>query len=319
MINYMKASFVIVNYNRKDELLKTISKTKELIKDSGDYEIIIVDNASVDGSAAAVEANFPDAILIRKEQNLGAPAWNDGFAKATGKYMIIIDDDSHVESGLENALSYLDTHPDIGILALNVTSGPYTSKDWRWKDGDDIVGFIGCGAILRKETYQKIGGYADWIFLYVNEWELGLRAVEAGYQVKYFENCRVVHRASKINRSSKRLRVFVTQNEMAIVYKYFSKDRWKYLFRIILNSMKGIRQLRLKETWYNILGMMQFMKMRKTLDQTPVSANTKQLFLNHFWSTRPAFKFIKRDIFSLLGKKTDTLIDDRIQHKNSQI
>ncbi|WP_299289414.1 glycosyltransferase, partial [uncultured Mucilaginibacter sp.] len=148
----MRASFVIVNYNRKDELLKTISKTKELINGNPDYEIVIVDNASIDGSADAVEAAFADVTVIRKTQNMGAPAWNEGFERAKGEYMIIIDDDSHVESGLKDALDYLDRNQQVGVLALNVVSGPYTSEDWEWQDGQDLVGFIGCGAILRKET-----------------------------------------------------------------------------------------------------------------------------------------------------------------------
>src|ERR1700712_1523234 len=159
----MKASFVIVNYNRKNELLTTIEKTKELISnDPAQYEIVVVDNASADGSAAAVKATFPDVILIENPVNTGAPAWNLGFAKAKGDYFIIIDDDSHVESGLEEAIAYLDRNTNVGILALNVVSGPYTSDMWQWKDEQEIVGFIGCGAVLRRETYNKIGGYADW-------------------------------------------------------------------------------------------------------------------------------------------------------------
>jgi len=303
----MRASFVIVNYNRKNELLETISKTKRVIKENPDYEIVIVDNASVDGSAGAVEANFPDVTVIKKVQNIGAPAWNEGFEKAKGDYFIIIDDDSHIESGLEDALDYLDRNKEVGVLALNVTSGPYTSEDWKWKDDQDLVGFIGCGAILRKETYEKIGGYADWIFLYVNEWELGLRAIEAGYRVKYFKKCKVVHRASKVNRSSKRLRVFVTRNEMAIVYKYFSQNRWKYLLRIAINSMKGLRSLQFKETWYNLIGIKEFLKMKKSLVQTPVSESTQQLFLSLFWSTKPVFSFVKRDVANLFKKSAVTV------------
>src|SRR3954465_7952504 len=159
----MKASFVIVNYNRKNELLTTIEKTKDLIsKAQGQFEIVVVDDASVDGSGAAVKETFPDVILIENPTNTGAPAWNLGFAKAKGDYFVIIDDDSHVESGLEEAIDYLNRNPEVGILALNVVSGPYTSDMWHWKDGQEIIGFIGCGAILRKETYNKIGGYAEW-------------------------------------------------------------------------------------------------------------------------------------------------------------
>ncbi|MGI4805066.1 MAG: glycosyltransferase family 2 protein [Janthinobacterium lividum] len=297
----MNVSFVIVNYNRKNELLETIGKTKELIKDNLDYEIVIVDNASSDGSAEAVKVNHPDVVLIENKINTGAPAWNEGFDKAKGDYFIIIDDDSHIECGLEEAINYMESNKDIGVLALNVVSGPYTSKGWKWKNGQDLVGFIGCGAVFRKSVYDEIGGYADWIFLYANEWELGLRVLEAGYRVEYFEKCEVVHRASAINRSSKRLRVFVTSHEMAIVYKYLS-SRWTYLFRMMLNNIKGLRQMGFKVTWYNIIGTIKFLRMRRTLIYTPVSHKSQQLFLNHFESTLPAFEFIKRPCRTLIKK-----------------
>lgn len=290
----MKASFVIVNYNRKTELLTTISKTKQLIaRNAGEYEIVVVDNASADGSAAAVKNDFPDVVLIENPVNTGAPAWNLGFAKAQGDYFIIIDDDSHIEAGLEEAIEYLDKHTDVGILALNVVSGPYTSDMWGWKDGGEIVGFIGCGAILRRETYKKIGGYADWMFLYVNEWELSLRCINAGYHVRYFENSRVIHRASKINRTSRRLRVFVTKHELAIVYKHFSVNRSAYLFRVAINNLKIIKHGEFRNAWYNLIGIFKFLQMRKSLQYTPVSAEAQKTFADVFETTRKsAFGFI---------------------------
>ena len=145
----MRASFVIVNYNRKDEILLTISKTKELIKDdASNYEIVVVDNASTDGSAAEIKQKFPEVVLIENPVNTGAPAWNLGFEKAIGKYFIILDDDSHIESGLNDALSYLDEHKEVGVLALNISGGAYQTK--HWTDLEEKVGFIGCGAIIKK-------------------------------------------------------------------------------------------------------------------------------------------------------------------------
>ncbi len=291
----MKASFVLVNYNRREELLLTIEKTKYLIENSiWDYEIVIVDNASSDGSAEAVKANHPDVVLIENKVNTGAPAWNLGFAKAQGEYFIIIDDDSHVVSGLDDAINHLDKKPDIGILALNVTTGPYTSEGWRWKDGQDIVGFIGCGAIFRKSVYDKIGGYADWIFLYANEWDLGIRTIDAGYRVEYFAKCKVDHRTSAVHRSTKRLRVLCTKHELGIIYKHFPKSRWKYLIRVLINNLKTFKKGELKETWYNIIGFYEFFKMRKNLTYTPISLKSQKIFINHYIGTRFVIAFFYR-------------------------
>ncbi len=67
----MKASFVILTYNRKEEVLKTICKTKELIDDNlEDYEIIVVENGSSDGSAKAIKTAFPEINLVSGHKEL---------------------------------------------------------------------------------------------------------------------------------------------------------------------------------------------------------------------------------------------------------
>lgn len=291
----MRASFVIVNFNRKDELLFTIVKTKELIKNNlSDYEIIVVDNASTDSSAEAVRSNFPEVHLIVNPVNTGAPAWNLGFAKSKGDYLIILDDDSHIVSGLEEGMVYMDNNPSVGVLALNVISGPYTKETFKWKDGDETIGFIGCGAILRRETYEKVGGYADWMFLYGNDWEYGLRCLDAGYSVKFFENSVVEHRASPIHRSTKRLRVFVTKHDLGIIYKFFPVHRKKYLITAAVNSIKCIRKGHFNIAYYNILGVIAFLKMRKHLTYTPVSRQAQMKFAKIFMATTPVFGFLKK-------------------------
>lgn len=291
----MNASFVIVNYNRKKELLETLSKTKQLIANiESEFEIVVVDNGSTDGSAEAVGANFPDVVLLAKKINIGAPAWNEGFAKAKGKYFIILDDDSHIESGLKEALEYIEARPNIGILALNILTGPYTSSGWQMEENKNLVGFIGCGAIFRRELYEKIGGYAEWIFLYANEWELGIRCINAGYEVQYFSGCEVIHRTSALHRTTKRFDVLVTKHELAIVYKYFPNNRWKYINRIALIYFKGwIRSLEFKRAWYVILGTIEFFKFKSTLTYTPVSAASQELYIKSFPATRDsAFEFL---------------------------
>lgn len=292
----MRASFVIVNYNRREELLITISKTIELIKNNfTDYEIVLVDNASTDGSAEAIKQHFPAVNLIENKVNTGAPAWNLGFEAAKGNYFIILDDDSHIEEGLEEGLQYMDMNPKVGVLALNVVSGPYTKDNWHWQDGEETIGFIGCGAILRRETYEKIGGYADWMFLYVNEWEYGLRCIDAGYTVQFFENSRVEHRASQIHRSNKRLYVFVQKHEMAIIYKHFGYKRYKYIIRATLNNIKGeIRKRDFRKVWLIILGIKEFFKLAPSLVHTPVSLEAQMQYVKTIHNTKtPVFQFIK--------------------------
>jgi GT2 family glycosyltransferase len=287
----MKISFVILNYNREKELLITISKTLQLMAGETDYEIIVVDNASSDQSVASVRRTYPSVKLIARTENNGVAGWNDGFELALGEYMVVLDDDSNIVSGLQEAVAVLDSDPKIGILALNVTGGAFPT-DYLFHMEDNID-FIGCGAIIRKELYLKIGGFAEWLFIYTHEWEYAIRCLNAGYRIRYFETCYVDHRTSVINRSSKRLKVFSVRNEMAIVYKYFAKkDRAKYIARVYLNNLKGVYRLGPRSLPWYVQALTEFFKLRKELVHTPVSREVQDFYSKSCWSTRRFLKII---------------------------
>jgi len=86
-------SAVLITWQRCETLLATLARLVAL--DPPLAEIIVVDNGSVDGTAAAVRAQFPQVILLRRERNAGIDAYNDGFRRATQAYLLILDDDSY--------------------------------------------------------------------------------------------------------------------------------------------------------------------------------------------------------------------------------
>ena len=282
----IKISFVILNFNREKELLHTIKKTYDLMQGKYDYEIIVVDNASSDGSISAVEAAFPTVKLIERTKNIGVAGWNDGFAQAVGAYMVVLDDDSNVESGLDSAINYMDQHDEVGVLGLNITGGAFQTDDHI--DLQDYTDFIGCGAIIRKTLYDKIGGFAEWLFIYTHEWEYGLRCLDAGYKVRYYADCHIIHRTSALNRTPKRLKVFSTRNELAIVYKYFSAEtRGKYMNRVILNNIKGVYKYGLHTIPWFFEAYKEFKKLKGQLVHTPVKKEVEDFSGKNIGSTRP--------------------------------
>lgn len=287
----MKLSFVILNFNREKELLETLQKTQQLMAGKSEFEVIVVDNASSDNSVALIKNLFPTVKLIERKKNNGVAGWNDGFEAAKGEYLIVLDDDSNIESGLNEAIEMLDAHPDTGILALNITGGAFPT-DYLFHMQDNID-FIGCGAIIRKELFNKIGGFAEWLFIYTHEWEYALRCLDAGYKIKYFENCIVNHRTSNLNRTSKRLKVFSIRNEMAIVYKFFNKkDRTRYIARVYLNNLKGFYRNGFSAIPWHYMALKEFLKLRKTLEHTPVSKEVQNFYSQSCWATRRFYKII---------------------------
>jgi len=296
-------SAVVLAYNRCAEVLITICKLKEFaLKQPFDIEIIVVDNESTDDTSIQIEKLYPDVKLLIKPKNNGIAGWNDGFQVATQKYLLVLDDDSHPEYGIKEAIDFLERNTDVGILALNITSGPYLTDTWIWKDGvpwqdgQEILGFFGCGAIIRKEVYNKIGGFAEWVLVYGHEWDYGIRCIDAGYKIKYFKNSSINHRASLINRSLKRARIFGTRNEMGIAYKYFGNNRRKYIRRMFFNNLKRIKYEGFASAYYDILGAFEFLKFRHSLPFTPVSPQTQQFFVNNYMNTNPVFGFLKKKI-----------------------
>jgi GT2 family glycosyltransferase len=286
-------SAIILSYNRASEVLFTIDRLKEYRAGLPfDLEIVVVDNASVDGTSLLVKEQHPDVTLVSKVENNGIAGWNEGFKVAKHKYFLVLDDDSHIYSGLTEAVARLESQPDIGILALlvkdkDLKDDPHLDPDEAWKDNDEIVGFIGCGAIIRKELYDKIGGFAEWIHVYTHEFEYAIRCLDAGYRVNFFGNAIVIHRVSNINRSNKRIRIFATRNELLIVNKYFGKNRFKFLFRVLVNNLKFIKREGLLAGYYILQGYFKFLRYKNKIGYTPVSDKTQQNFANNFWSTKP--------------------------------
>lgn len=287
----MKISFVILNYNREKELLITVGKTMELMAGKSDYEIIVVDNASSDNSIISLSRAYPEVRILARSKNIGIAGWNDGFELAKGEYLVVLDDDSNIVSGLDEAIAVLDDDPKIGILALNVTGGAFPTE--YLVHMEDNIDFIGCGAIIRKTLFEKIGGFAEWLFIYTHEWEYAIRCLDAGFSIRYFAHCYVDHRTSVINRSSRRLKVFSIRNEMAIVYKFFDKkDRSKYVTRVYLNNLKSIRRLGPAALPWFYQALVEFMKLRKELVHTPVSREVQDFYSKSCWSTRRFLKII---------------------------
>jgi len=108
-------SVIIVNWNTKELLRNCLSsiyrETKNVI-----LEVILIDNASVDGSSNMVEREFPEVILIKNKQNFGfARANNQGFARAQGRYILIVNPDTEiVGDAFFKMVQYLDSNKDVG-------------------------------------------------------------------------------------------------------------------------------------------------------------------------------------------------------------
>lgn len=198
------ASFIIVNYNGKKFLKRLIESIQNQINST--FEIIIVDNASTDGSVEYITKYFPKIKLI-KSPNVGfGRGCNLGAKSAKGKFLVFLNPDVYLTKNyLENYLKFyhlkslqypepigclgcpnleFDTHPTsiriFGGGILDIFGTPRESSDP--KKIDDSVFAYGTGLFINKKVFNKVKGFTPNVFLYSEEIDLCWRLKTRGYR-----------------------------------------------------------------------------------------------------------------------------------------
>jgi GT2 family glycosyltransferase len=188
----------ILSFNRKDELRNTLTKVYE--QDYKNIEVIVVDNASSDGSPEMVAQEFPNVILIKLEKNIGIAGWNRGFEIAKGEYVLVLDDDSYPDKQtIQRGILVMNNHANYGAIAFNIFNLRYEKSET-----EDFLEnpyfFNGCGALIRKSIFDLIGYYSELIFIYYNELEFCSRLYDCGYKVTYLKDTNCFHNQSIVSR-----------------------------------------------------------------------------------------------------------------------
>jgi len=198
----------ILSFNRKDELSHTLTKVFE--QDYKNIEVIIVDNASSDGTQQMVKTEFPDVNLIELKENIGIVGWNKGFEVAKGEYVFVLDDDSYPENGtIQAGVNLITKDNKISVIGFTIYNSYFQKIEndeyyqCSSKMVSEVTGFIGCGAIIRKTHFLELGGFDSKIFLYYNELEFSIRSRNTGYKVLFDPNHKVNHTYSLSQRNEK--------------------------------------------------------------------------------------------------------------------
>jgi GT2 family glycosyltransferase len=210
---FVRTTVVIATRNGGTRLLRTLRRLEGL---SPAPPIIVVDNASDDGTPALISQTHPNVSVIRIGSNLGAYGRNLGVAKAKTPYVAFADDDSwwSVEA-IERAESLMDASPSIGLIAGTVMVGdredpvctPMRHSPLRNAQlpGPVVLGFVACGAIVRREAYLKVGGFHPVLHFFGEESLLAQDLATAGWSSVYVDSV-IAHHApdSGVDRSGRR-------------------------------------------------------------------------------------------------------------------
>lgn len=215
-------SVIIVNYNNRAYLCKTL---ESLFRDSraAEYEIFVVDNASEDDSVEAVQRSFPAVKVIAQPKNIGfSGANNRGAEQASGRYLLFLNNDTHVPEGtIAKLLEVKKNHPEYGIVAplilypdesLQLSWGSdlhlhtetflkFFAERWhRWRYGRrkgrmsrDVAWVSGACFVIERGLYREVGGFDEKFFLYVEDADLGRRVRRLGHKIHVTSDARIIH------------------------------------------------------------------------------------------------------------------------------
>ena len=225
----MTISIVIVNWNVKDLLRDCLQSIFGSDIDAPP-EVIVVDNASADGSAAMVRAEFPQVTLIASDENLGfAGGSNLGVSRATGDFIFLLNPDTRLHPDTLRLLrDYLSAHPAVGVVAPqllwsdgsiqssrrrfptpatmlwestlleqwfphNRTAARYRFEDIPPAEPLTVDWAVGAALFLRREVWAQVGGLDESFFMYFEETDWCRRVADAGWQIHYLPAAKVVH------------------------------------------------------------------------------------------------------------------------------
>ena len=204
-----RVGVVVITRDRRAELLRTLGHLEELPEAP---PIVVVDNASTDGTSRAVAARHPDVGLIRAEVNLGAVGRNIGVAALPTPYVAFCDDDTWWDPGaLSRAARLLDDHPDLGAITARLLVEPSGEEDPLtpelrrsplprpdWLPGPALLGILAGVSVLRIEAFQQVGGFSHRLWLGGEEELLALDLAAAGWWMCWDESMVAHHAASPV-------------------------------------------------------------------------------------------------------------------------
>jgi N-acetylglucosaminyl-diphospho-decaprenol L-rhamnosyltransferase len=214
-------SISLVNTNSRELLLACLESLRGV-----DAEIVVLDNASEDGSADAVRAHYPDVRLIEQRHRAGFGANHNAVIHAsTGRYVFILNEDTTSEDwGFAEMVAHLDANPRVAALGprLVYPDGRVQSSAWRFPspataalglvtlgragilqsggaETRDVDWAMAAALLVRRAALDEVGIFDEDFFIYSEETDLCRRLRNAGWRTQFFPSVTVVHHESQFS------------------------------------------------------------------------------------------------------------------------
>lgn len=275
----MKLSIIIVSWKVKKDLVQCLDSLYEN-PPACSFEVIVVDNASSDGTVEAIKRDFPKAIVIANDENRGfAAANNQGIKKSRGEYILLLNPDTIVPpNSLDVLVNFMDENSNVGgcgpqLLNKDGTIQPSARrfptfrgalyrhtvfrflrifrkeyKRWLMKDFDydaqkEVDQLMGSALLIRKVVIDSIGLMDENFFMYYEEVDICYRIKQVGRRIVFVPKAVITHSGG---RSSGQIPVRKRIMMLTSLLKFFRKHRGRFVtaaFNLIFKPSVIIRDI----------------------------------------------------------------------------
>ena len=299
-------SVVVPNWNGMRFVGMCLDSLAKL--DFEDYEVIVVDNGSADGSREMIEEQYPDVKLLKLPDNMGfAIACNEGIKASNAEYIVLLNNDIEVTPDwLRELYEGMERHPECGMgttkmMFLDQRDVFYNTGDLfhSWSAGggrgqgekdvgqyekeDYVFGACAGAGIYRREFFNQVGLFDEDFFIFAEDVDLNMRGQLQGLKAVYLPKAKVFHiGTATVGLYSDRyvylckrndIWVFIKNYSLKMYFKYLSSI-WKHQFAdITYFTYRGQGQVLLKSKWDALKLLPQMLCRRKKIQSTRTTSD----------------------------------------------
>ena len=285
----MDLSIIIVNWNTKTLLLQcleSLSQTREGVE----REVFVFDNASTDGSRAAVGERFPEVNFIQNQINLGfAKANNQALKLSKGKYVLLLNPDTQIKKGsIEEMVLFMNAHPEVGVVGgqlLNSDGSKQNSianfpslatellnksllrwlfpKQFPGKERDylkpiEVDSVIGACMIVRREAIEQVGILDEDYFLFLEETDWCYRMKRDGWKIYNLPQAEIYHfQGQSVEAEKEKAKLEYYRSR----YHFFKKNKGDLQWFVLLIGL--MIRLWIELIWTSITCLLTFFTIKK--------------------------------------------------------
>lgn len=283
----MELSIIIVNYKTEELTSNCIDSVIKSNTKGFEYEIIVVDNASKDGSIEAIEKQFPEVKIIKNHENLGfSKANNIGIEASKGDYILLLNSDTVVEQNtLKGALSFAKNHKHIGALGCKILlpsgkldpackrsfptplnglfhslnldtvfpdSVHFGAYNLTYVDENKVCSIdciMGAFMLIPRIVIDRVGMLDEDYFMYGEDIDWCYRIKDAGYQVMYYPDVRIFHhkKASGIGKRNPKV-IEAFYDSMTIFYNKHYQNKYNNLTKLcVIKGTETLKKMALRK------------------------------------------------------------------------